>query len=188
LTSSFPLSYTIRKDRCYNFYPFEVTNLHQRILMLRTYALLLLLVALLLPAPSFGQEDEAIGGLRKVHGTGTVLRQGQVLKALDGLGIHSGDTLRTGKDGRMGIIFIDNTRISLGPDSEITIDRYIYKPQEKKFSFLTGIAQGTASYLSGLMAKLAPDAVQVQTPTATVGIRGTYFLIQVDPPQHGQAK
>jgi hypothetical protein len=152
--------------------------------MLRTYVLAFLLLVFLLPLPVFGQED-GIGGLRKVEGTGTVLRKGQVLKALNGLRIHSGDTLRTGKDGSMGIIFIDNTRISLGPDSEITIDQYLYNPQEGKFSFLTRIAQGTASYLSGLISKVAPEAVQVQTPTATVGIRGTYFLIQVDPPLGG---
>lgn len=154
--------------------------------MLRTCVLLLLLLLLQLPVPVFAQEN-GIGGLRKVQGTGTVLRKGQHLKALDGLHIQSGDTLRTGKDGSMGIIFIDNTRISLGPDSEITIDQYLYNPKEGKFSFLTRIAQGTASYLSGLISKVAPDTVQVQTPTATVGIRGTYFLIQVPPPS-GQTK
>jgi len=140
----------------------------------------LLLVIFLLPAISASGED-FIGGLRKVKGSGTVIRDGKRIAAQNGVRIIMGDRLITGSDGAMGAIFTDNTRISLGADTEITITRYIYNPKEGVFAFLTSMAQGTASYISGVMNKMAPDSVQFKTPTATVGIRGTHFLVKVEP-------
>ena len=71
-----------------------------------------------------------IGGLRNVKGTGLVIRDQEEIAAKDGLRIHKGDRLKTGKDGAMGVIFSDNTRVSIGPDSEISIDDYVFYPDK----------------------------------------------------------
>ncbi|MCI5145178.1 MAG: hypothetical protein D3923_06510 [Candidatus Electrothrix sp. AR3] len=92
-----------------------------------------------------------------------------------------GDHLMTGLDGSMGVLFTDNSRISLGPVSKITIDQYIYNPQQGIFSFLLSTLQGTASYISGAIGRLFPNGVEIQTPRAVVGIRGTFFLVRAEP-------
>ena len=92
-----------------------------------------------------------------------------------------GDRLITGDNGAMGVIFTDNTRISLGPDSKINIDHYVFNPRQGVFSFLAELVQGTASYISGAIGKLSPDSVEFRTPTAVVGVRGTSFLFKAAP-------
>ena len=145
--------------------------------MLRKKIILsLFAVSLLIPSTAFAQDF--VGGLRKVSGPGTILRDGRQIIAQDGIRIEMGDKLSTGANGSMGVIFIDNTRISLGSNSEINIDHYIFQPDKGKFSFLTELVQGTASYISGTIGKLSPKSVKFKTPTAVVGVRGTSFLIK----------
>ena len=139
----------------------------------------LLAVLLLVPPAAFAQKF--VGGLRKVNGAGTIMRDGQQIIAKDGIRIKMGDKLITGANGSMGVIFIDNTRISLGSESEININRYVFQPDQGAFSFLTELVQGTASYISGTIGKLSPKSVKFKTPTAVVGVRGTSFLVKTFP-------
>ena len=149
--------------------------------MLRKKIVLLLLACLLSAAAPAVFAHEFVGGLRNVTGSGTILRDGRQIIAKDGIRIKMGDRLITGGNGAMGVIFTDNTRISLGPDSEINIDHYVFNPKQGVFSFLTELVQGTASYISGAIGKLSPDSVKFKTPTAVVGIRGTSFLVKAAP-------
>lgn len=136
-------------------------------------------ILLLIPPAVFAQEF--VGGLRKVTGLGTIIRDGQQIIAKDGIRIKMSDKLVTGKNGALGIIFTDNTRISLGANSEINIDQYAFQPAQGKFTFLTELIQGTASYISGAIGKLSPKSVKFKTPTAIVGVRGTHFLVKTAP-------
>ena len=148
--------------------------------MLRKKITLSLLAVFLLTAPAaFAQEF--VGGLRKVTGSGTIIRDGRQIIAKDGIRIKMGDKLITGATGAMGVIFTDNTRISLGSNSEININQYVFQPDKENFSFLTELIQGTASYISGTIGRLSPKSVQFKTPTAVVGIRGTSFLVKTSP-------
>ncbi|SDU60204.1 FecR family protein [Desulfobacula phenolica] len=146
--------------------------------MFKRITFLLVIIFSIFEASAFAQNY--VGGLRNVKGSGAVLRNGDQITARDGVRIHKGDKIITGKNGAMGIIFTDNTRISLGPDSEIIINDYIFNPEQGKFAFLTDMVQGTASYLSGAIGKFSPTSVKFKTPTATVGIRGTFFLVEVE--------
>ena len=83
------------------------------------------------------------------------------------------DTLRTGADGTVGITLKDDTRLSLGPASEVRLERYVYAPGEGGFAMVLKFARGVAAYVSGRMAKLAPDSIRLETPSAIVGVRGT---------------
>ena len=94
--------------------------------------------------------------------------------------IYRGDSLQTGENGALGITFKDNTTLSLGPNSVVIVNEFLFHPSEGKLSIVNRIIKGTAVYLSGVIAKLAPQSVQFQTPVATVGFRGTKFLVAVD--------
>ena len=101
------------------------------------------------------------------------------------IAIHTGDRLyqndiiRTGANSSVGIIFEDNTILSLGPKSEIVIDEYVFAPEKGKLSMFISMLKGTASYLSGIIGRQSPESVKFQTPDATIGIRGTQFLVKV---------
>jgi hypothetical protein len=93
--------------------------------------------------------------------------------------VYRGDVVRTGKDGSMGIVLTDDTTISLGPNSELAIKEYAFDPKEGKFALLARMAKGTFVYLSGVIAKLAPNSVHLEIPDATIAVRGTKLLIEV---------
>ena len=121
-----------------------------------------------------------IGTLQKVTGIASVVRQDQILPAQAGLEIHTNDTLRTGTDGSIGVVFDDDTLLSLGPNSVLVIDEFVYVPRQGKLSVVFRMIKGTAVYLSGLIAKLAPDSVHFVTPSASVGLRGTKFAVKIE--------
>ena len=122
----------------------------------------------------------AVGTVQKVKGTSAIVRQGQTMAATVGLEIWENDTLRTGPDGSIGVIFIDDTSLSLGPDSVLVIDEFVFAPRQGKFSIVLRMIEGTVAYLSGLISKLAPDSAHFETPTASIGIRGTKFVVKVE--------
>lgn len=148
--------------------------------IMRILIILICLTGLLIPSTALGGED-FIGGLRNVQGTAMVKRGEQQIQAKDGFRIYLNDILITENDGAMGIVFKDDTRISLGPNSKITITRFVYQPDQQKYNFITKMIQGTAAYVSGAIGKASPDAVKFKTPVATIGIRGTTFLAKVEP-------
>ncbi len=147
---------------------------------MRIFIVLLCVVGLIFPVVALGEED-FIGGLRNVQGTAVVKRGQEQIPAENGTRIRLNDLLVTGKDGAMGVVFKDDTRISLGPDSQLTITRFVYQPAQEKYGFVSQMIKGTASYVSGAIGKTSPDAVKFKTPVATIGIRGTAFLAKVTP-------
>ena len=140
-----------------------------------------LLVAVSIMIFTSGKETfaGAIGIVQKVGGTATLVRQEGTLSATIGLEVHQNDTLRTGPDGSIGVVFNDDTMLSLGPDSVLVIDEYIFAPGQGKFSLVIRMLKGTAAYLSGLISKLSPESARFKTPTASIGIRGTKFVMRV---------
>ncbi len=145
--------------------------------VLRT--LLLLVATSLFFAGSVFGEDRTIGSLKTVDGAAFIDRAGVTLVATPGLKLQQGDTLRTGSDGSLGAIFRDDTLLSLGPESELTIDEFVFSPGENKMAMVLRMLRGLAAYVSGNMAKLAPDAVRFETPVGTVGVRGTRFVVKI---------
>ena len=118
--------------------------------------------------------------VRNVSGSTTVVRQGQTISATNGMEIWENDTLRTGRNGSIGIVFTDDTFLSLGPGSILIIDEFVFAPKQGKFSIVIRMLKGTAAYLSGLISKLSPESAHFKTPTASIGIRGTKFVARVE--------
>ena len=121
-----------------------------------------------------------VATVQKVSGMATVVRQGQTMSAKIGLEIYQNDTLRTGLDGSLGVIFRDDTLLSMGPESVLVIDEFVFAPKQGKFSIVIRMLKGTAAYLSGLISKVAPESAHFKTPTASIGIRGTKFVARVE--------
>ena len=139
----------------------------------------ILLAAILVPTWGHANADGTIGVVRNSEGSATVTRGGNVLPATTGTRLHTGDTLGTGPDGSLGVILRDNSSLSLGPSSSLVLQDFLFSPSEGKFSLLVHISKGTMAYLSGLIGKLAPEKARFETPTATIGIRGTHFAVKV---------
>ena len=118
--------------------------------------------------------------VKKISGSATVVRQGQPIPATNGLEIWENDMLRTGRNGSIGIAFNDDTFLSLGPGSVLTIDEFVFNPKQGRFSIVIRMLKGTAAYLSGLISRLSPDSAHFNTPTASIGIRGTKFVVKVE--------
>jgi hypothetical protein len=143
-------------------------------------ALALALVLAAVPALAAGQQQEqtAAGRIKIASGSVFIVRAGATIPAQPGQVVFEADTLRTGVDGRLGLTLKDDTRLSLGPSSEIRLDRFAYAPAEGRLGFVLNVVKGVAAYVSGRIAKLAPDAVRLETPAAIVGVRGTTMVIR----------
>lgn len=142
--------------------------------------LVLALLGLMLAATVQAAEPAPIGAVKSVAGDARVVRAGQEIKAEPGTALQQADVLRTGADGAVGVTFRDNSTVSLGPNSDLALETFVFEPAQKKYGFVSRMARGTAFFVSGAMAKLSPDSVSAVTPTSTIGVRGTRFLVEVD--------
>ena len=70
--------------------------------------------------------------------------------------------------------------MSFGPDTELTVDEYLYAPASEQLKLEAKIGKGSLNYVSGVIAKLKPDAVSLVTPAGIIGVRGTQFLVKVE--------
>ena len=136
----------------------------------------LALIGLIGPAGA----DAFVGVVKTVTGEATILRQDQRMDIVAGMALKNNDVVKTGEGGYVGLVFSDDTLISMGPGTEITIDDYLFEPREKKLSFVLRLVRGTLSFISGQMVKLAPDSVKLIMPAATIGVRGTHVLLKAD--------
>jgi hypothetical protein len=125
-------------------------------------------------------QDTRIGTIKTLKGEARIVGQSGSVAAAIGGAVQQNDTLETGPDGALGLAFIDNTTLSMGPKSRITLTKVVFNPDQNDFAFATSIAKGTFMFVSGSIAKLAPQTVQITTPVNTIGIRGTRFLVRVE--------
>jgi len=149
--------------------------------LLFTIVTIFLLLYLSLEGAGFAAYASSPAGIvKKMSGMATITRQGRALPATVGLEILENDTIRTGRDGSIGIVFNDETLLSMGPESLLVVDEFVFAPKQGKFSIVIRMLKGTAAYLSGLISKLAPESAHFKTPTASIGIRGTKFVAKIE--------
>lgn len=133
---------------------------------------------LLAAVPALAQPTLA-GSVKNVSGQAVVVRDGQEIQAVEGMRLFESDTLRTGSDSALGVYLRDDTVLSFGPNTEVKLETFLFDPIDENFSLSIRVFQGTAAYLSGAIGRLAPDSIQVVTPEAILGVRGTHFLVEV---------
>ena len=105
--------------------------------------------------------------------------QHPAIEARPGLQLLAGDRLVTGKDGRISVTFIDNTRFAVGPNSRVSVSEFQYDRTRQKGSFVTQVDRGSLAVVSGKIAKSDRDAMKVRTPNTLLGVRGTKFIVEV---------
>ena len=131
--------------------------------------------------PALAQQPSPAGHVKIASGSAFIVRQNTAIPARPGDLVFATDALRTGADGTVGVTLQDDTRISLGPSSEMRLERYVYEPGEGGFGMVLNFVRGVAAYVSGRMAKLAPDSIRLETPASIVGVRGTTVAVLVEP-------
>lgn len=130
--------------------------------------------------PALAQPPSAAGRIKVVSGSAFIVRGSETIPARPGELVFAADGLKTGADGSVGVTLKDDTRLSLGPSSEVRLERYVYAPGSGGLGMVLKFVRGVAAYVSGRMAKLAPDSIRLETPAAIVGVRGTSLGIRVE--------
>lgn len=138
-------------------------------------ALFLVLMVALTGSPARAE----IARIKSSSGAAIVQRGASHLPASIGQQLLPGDMLVTGKDGRISLTFIDNTRFAIGPNSRIAVSKFEYDRTRQQGSFITQVDRGSLAVVSGKIAKSGRDAMKVQTPNSILGVRGTRFIVEV---------
>lgn len=144
--------------------------------------MMMLSILALLALPLFARAQvaaEPVGYIKTVTGEAWVITKGESTKAQPGTAVMVGSLLKTGNKASLGLTFKDDTVMAFGPGTELIVDEYLYEPAQGQLKLSTRLLKGTLNYLSGVIAKLQPDAVTVKTPTGIIGVRGTQFVAKV---------
>ena len=120
-----------------------------------------------------------IAQLKGKEGGAAIERDNSEISAEKGTGIQMDDTAVTANSA-MTINFIDETRVDITEHSRLIIDDFVYDPSTGKGSLGLKASLGTIRYASGQIAKNSRQRVRIRTPSATIGVRGTDFIMVVD--------
>lgn len=93
--------------------------------------------------------------------------------------VSQSDVIHTGENSSIGITFIDNSRISAGSNTILTLKKFNFNDRTHEGSFITHVKQGTLAIISGKIAKQDKEAMKVELKSSILGVRGTYFLVKV---------
>ncbi|MCA6115414.1 VCBS domain-containing protein [Bradyrhizobium sp. WSM 1738] len=119
-----------------------------------------------------------IGHVTKLSGNATAIRNGVAIILNQGDTVHKGDVVQSGSDSTLGITFIDGTVFGLASNARMVLNEMVYDPNGSDNKSLLSLVQGTISFVAGATAKKGD--MKVDTPVATMGIRGTAVLVEID--------
>ena len=125
-------------------------------------------------AQAAGEGALSIGEVSSVTGTVKATRlDGNVFDLNTGDPVFQGDTIETVGSGAVGLVFLDKTTLSLSEGGKMVLDELVYDPATGSGSMAVDMVEGAFSFISGEIAKIGPDAMTLETPVVTCGIRGT---------------
>jgi FecR-like protein len=129
-------------------------------------------------------DSQAVATVTCLTGTATIKPPGGTVQPLAvGSFVHMGDLIETGTQSRVCLNFIDNTDFTLGNNTKITIDNYVFDPNQDDAVSKTNVFGQIFRYVSGLIANKPDPDLQIDMPTGTIGIRGTEFIGKADSTQ-----
>jgi len=138
--------------------------------------LLTLFFVFALPAVTVFAADKAIGKVKGTRGLVSILRGSKTKPAFPNDAIYQHDVIITGSNGAIGILMEDNTLLSMGPISRVSMDRFVFSPAQNEYAMRMHFNHGTFVYQSGLLGKLAPHAVELDTPVGRISmLKGADF-------------
>ncbi|VIO68053.1 Endo-1,3-1,4-beta-glycanase ExsH [Bradyrhizobium ivorense] len=121
---------------------------------------------------------KVIGHVTKLTGSATAVRNGVPVVLNQGDNVYKGDVVQSGADSTLGITFIDGTVFGLGSNAKMVLNEMVYDPNGSSNASFMSLVQGTISFVAGATAKHGD--MKVDTPVATMGIRGTAVLVEID--------
>lgn len=133
---------------------------------------------LLCAAPTLSAAGPHAALVKAVTGNVSITQAGATRGATAGTQLRVSDRIVTGPGATAAIVFRDGTMLTLGGNADVLVRDYVFEPKAGRYAFSLYMEKGAAIYESGKIGKLAPDEVKVETPQATVGVRGTRFLLE----------
>jgi len=118
-----------------------------------------------------------IGQIKVSNGQVTVERKGESRPGSVGTRLETSDVVRTGATGSVGITMADNSLLSAGPNSILSLDRFDFDPTSSQGRFDAQLQKGSLAVVSGRIAKQSPESMTVRTPSIILGVRGTEFAV-----------
>lgn len=118
------------------------------------------------------------GTIKTSRGSANILRDGANLPATVGQTLLVSDAVVTEGDGVVGITLRDNTRLTAGPNTTLELNKFAFDTTTNRGTVDASVKRGSLSVISGKIAKASPDGVQFHTPTVTLGVRGTKFIVE----------
>jgi len=141
--------------------------------------LLASMAAACLVAAGASYAQSVAGVVKKKEGTVEIVRAGKSMPAEIGTKVQAGDTLKTSKDSSVGVMLKDESRMSLGPNTQMKLDKFGFNANTYKGNVFISVLKGTFAMLSGLVVKNNPNDSLIKTPTSTAGLRGNTFVMEV---------
>ena len=124
-----------------------------------------------------------VGEVKVAKGSADIECGAERIAVRAGMPVQQSDQVVTGADGTVGITFSDNSLLSIGPDSRLAIDRYVFDTTTHAGQFDSTLSKGTVAVVSGKIVKQSPEAMKIRTPSSIMGVRGTEFIVKVDEPK-----
>ncbi|WP_077036661.1 FecR domain-containing protein [Pelomonas sp. KK5] len=146
---------------------------------MRIAAVLGAVVLALHPFITHAADEPPIGRVKRVTGTVLLDRAGKTLPVTPGMPLQTGDRIRTGADGLVGVTLADDTLLSAGKGSRLLINEFRFDTRTHEGGMLATLSQGSLHVVTGLIAKKAPEKVNFRTPSTVLGVRGTDFIVEV---------
>jgi hypothetical protein len=123
---------------------------------------------------------EQAGTVKTIQGKVQVERAGNRLPLQVGDPLQNMDRIIVPAQASAGFTLRDDTLISLGPNSSMLLRNVEFNPVTHEGSVDTSILKGSMRYVTGLIGRLNPKAIKIDTPDSTIGIRGTEFIVEVE--------
>ncbi len=133
------------------------------------------------PVPAAAKADLQAGFVKSVRGNVQLLNgAGAARTASPGDALGAVDRIVTGPDSSAAVVLRDDTTLVVGPSSRLDLKEFHFDGTTREGGILLSLLRGSMRMITGLIGKTNPDAVRVETQTATIGIRGTDFIVQAD--------
>jgi hypothetical protein len=119
-----------------------------------------------------------IGAIAAAVGKVSIEREGKVIEVKAGSPVFENDKIITAGKSRAQVLLLDQTAVNVGQKAELTLDEFVYGGDDDKVALK--VTKGTFRFISGKVATKTPEKVNVETPVAVIGVRGTEFVGQID--------
>ena len=141
------------------------------------------LAGVVLAVVAFGAAAQDAGQIKTAQGSAQIERDGQRITVAPGIHVRQSDSIVTGDDGTVGVTLADNSLLSIGPNTVMSLDKYAFDSTTYKGEMDASLKKGTIAVVSGKLVKHTPGAMRIHTPASIMGVRGTKFIVHVAEPE-----